>query len=302
MGSSGKPSFLSLSGVFTYAGSGDDVYQSFSASASWQPNPILTVQASLPYVWNSGEDKLTFMEYEAHGTGDTRITAWADITEWLFAQKPAAAGAGKSDDEGIPEEFLEDEFSQAAGAPPAAEQEKKSAPSDSRPHFRFGLGLKLPTGDCDIRDALDKLLPSRFQPGWGVTSPIVGVGYRQSFGSLRAVATLLYELSGGENSEDYRHADILRLDTTAYYPIYRKYSLVGGLGYSLTWIPYDDRLAGRRVSRTHGTFHSLNVTAVCGLYRGINALVMVKIPFGPSSSGSENNLDYQYTFGLTYSF
>jgi hypothetical protein len=209
----------------------------------------------------------------------------------------------EEDEEEIPDEFGTDPLGDLMGSPQSpVKEDKPAAIQDNLPHFRLALGIKLPTGEHDIRDATNKLLPSRFQPGWGVTSPIVGAGYRQSFGKLRALATLLYELSGGENSEDYRHADILRLDATAYYPIYAKYSLIGGLGYSLTWIPYDDRLAGRRVSRTHGTFHTFNITAVCGLYKGLNALVMVKIPFGPSSSGSENNLDYQYAFGLTYSF
>jgi hypothetical protein len=290
-------SVLSLSGVFTYAGSGDDLYQSFAASVSWQPNKVLSIQVSLPHVWNSGEDKITFMEYEAHGVGDVRITAWADMTEWLFSAPPPDEG----EDEGIPDEFLEDNLGGMIDAPPEPEEES-AASADNRLHFRLALGVKLPTGEHDITDTASKLIPSRFQPGWGVTSPIVGVGCRQSFGKLRAVGTLLYELSGGENSEDYNHADILRLDCTAYHPIYSKYSLIGGLGYSLTWIPYDDRQNGRRVSRTHGTFHTLNVTVVCALYKGLNALLMVKIPFGPSSSGSENNLDYQYSFGLTYSF
>ncbi len=273
------------------------MYQSFAASVSWQPGKVLSFQASIPHVWNSGEDKTTFMEYEAHGIGDVRITAWADMTEWLFSTPPP----DEKEDEGIPDEFLEDEFGEMMGATTEPE-DKPATPADSRLHFRLALGIKLATGEHDIRDATDKLLPSRFQPGWGVTSPIVGVGCRQSFGSLRLVGTLLYELSGGENSEDYKHADILRVDCTAYYPIYSKYSLIGGLGYSLTWIPYDDRQSGRRVSRTHGTFHTLNLTAVCTLYKNLNALLMVKIPFGPSSSGSENSLDFQYSFGLTYSF
>ena len=47
---------FSLSGIFTYAGAGDDLYQSFVTSANYQPNSILSIQVSLPYVWNSGED------------------------------------------------------------------------------------------------------------------------------------------------------------------------------------------------------------------------------------------------------
>lgn len=291
LGSTGKQSVFSLSGIFTYAGSGDDLYQSFVTSVSWQPNRVLSIQASLPYAMNSGENKTTFMEYEAHGIGDARITAWADITQWLLSSEEP--------EEDIPEEFLEDEFAEEAGmTEPPAEDRK----ADTQPHFRFAVGVKFPTGDHKVRDASDMLLPARFQPGWGVTSPVLGAGYRQSFGDIRVVATLMCEISGGENSADYEHGDILRFDSAAYYPLYSKYSLVGGLGYSLTWIPREDRLAGERMKNTDGTFHSINLTGVVSVYHGLTAALMIKMPFGSASAGSENDLDFQYTFSLTYSF
>ena len=85
-GAGGK-SGISLSGIFTYAGAGDDLYQSFVISADWQANKAFTIQTSIPYLWNSGEDKLTFMEYEANGIGDVRVTAWADITDCFFTDR-----------------------------------------------------------------------------------------------------------------------------------------------------------------------------------------------------------------------
>ncbi len=290
---------FSLSGIFTYAGSGDDLYQSFVTSVNYQPNSIFSVQLSLPYVWNSGEDKTAFMEYKAHGIGDARITAWTDLSEWFIF--PAVPEEKKEEE--IPEELLEDPFAELPGIPVVPEEEGKEAgKSDTYPHFRFGLGLKFATGDHDVRDSASSLLPARFQPGWGVTSPVVGVGYRQSFGSLRVVATLMYEISGGENSVDYKHGDILRFDSSAYYPLYEKYSLIGGVGYSLTWIPREDRLAGAKMRDTDGTFHSVAVTGVVTVYGGLSAALMVRIPFGSSGSGSVNDVDFQYTLSLTYSF
>jgi hypothetical protein len=246
-------------------------------------------------VWNSGEDEATFMEYKAHGVGDARLTAWADLTKWFFAPEIPSGEPGDAGEE-------EDPLAELMDAPVTAQEQEPSPEADSRPHFRFALGVKFATGDHKVRDSLDRLLPTRFQPGWGVTSPVVGAGYRQAFGKLNAVATFMYEFSGGENSVDYRHGDVLRLDTCAYYPLCEKYSLTGGLGYSLTWIPSDDRLAGVRVKGTDGTFHSINLVGVFTLYRGLSAALMVKMPFGSTSSSSVNDVDFQYALSLTYSF
>jgi hypothetical protein len=185
--------------------------------------------------------------------------------------------------------------------PQPAAQEEQEAKADS-PHFRFALGVKLPTGAYDIRDETNVLLPARFQPGWGVTSLVAGAGYRQSFGGVRVVATLMYEFSGGKNDEEYEHGDILRFDTCAYYPLYEKYSLIGGIGYSLTWVPREDREAGKKVEDTDGTFNSLNLTGIITVYSGLSAALTVKMPFGSSGSNSVNEVDFQYTLSLTYSF
>ena len=238
------------------------------------------------------------MEYKAHGVGDARITAWADITQWLLSPEQS-----EPEEEEVPEEFLEDPFAEVTGEPAVSgEEEKDVGKADNYPHFRFGLGVKLPTGDHKVRDAAGNLLPARFQPGWGVASPVVGLGYRQTFGSLKIVATLMYEISGGEDSVDYKRGDIVRFDSSAYYPIYAKLSLTGGLGYSLTWIPGEDRLLGQRMKNTDGTFHSLNLAGIVTLGRNLTAALMVKIPFGTTSSSSVNDTDFQYTLSLTYRF
>lgn len=287
--------------MFTYAGSGDDLYQSLVTSANWQPNKVFSLSLSLPYVWNSGENKLTYMEYEAHGIGDVRLTAWADITQWLLSSE--LSQPEEKEQEEVPEEFLEDPFAEVTGEPlPSGEGEKKAGKPDNYAHFRFGLGVKFPTGDHKVRDAADNLLPSRFQPGWGVANPLVGTGYRQSFGSLKVSATLMYEISGGENSVDYKHGDIIRFDCSAFYPVYSKLSLKAGLGYSLTLILQSDRLGGQIVKNTNGTFHSINVAGVIPVYRRLTAALIIKMPFGSKSSDSVNDLDFQYTLSLAYRF
>jgi hypothetical protein len=302
LGGSGKSSVFSLSGAFTYAGTGNDLYQSFSTSATWQPGVIFSVQVSVPYVWNSGEDKLTFMEYEANGIGDMRITAWADMTEWLFMPRTLQSEK-KSPDEGPPAGFLPDPFAGLAQPPAEPEEQKGSEVNkDTRAHFRFGLGLRLSTGDHKVRDSADVLLPTRFQPGWGVTSLVTGIGYRQNFGNVRTNATLMYEPSGGENSVDYKHGDIIRFDTGAYYPLYEKYSLVGGLGYSLTWISTEDRSAGIKVKDTDGTFHSINLICGVAVCRGLSVALRIRMPVNSTSSVSGNNVDFQYGLSLTYYF
>jgi hypothetical protein len=268
-------------------------------SVNWQPSRIFSIQVSLPYVWNSGEDKTIFMEYEARGLGDARITAWVDMTEWSYLSKIESAQDGKSEDE-VPDEFLEDPFAEITGT--SIREEKKEKGRGEYPHFRLGLGVKLPTGDHDVKDSSDRSLPARFQPGWGVASPVVGAGYRQSFGDFNVVGTLVYEISGGENSEDYEHDDILRFDFSVYYPLYQPLSLIGGLGYSLTNIRGEDYDRGLEVGDTDGSFHSIVVTGLIGVYRGLSAIVVVKIPFGSAGSNSVNDVDFQYSAGLSYSF
>ncbi|MBW2993667.1 hypothetical protein KY317_03785 [Candidatus Woesearchaeota archaeon] len=161
--------------------------------------------------------------------------------------------------------------------------------------------MKFPTGDYEMKDSTGTLLPARFQPGGGVACPLLGARYLQSFGSLRIMATLLWEISGGENSVGYKRGDRLNFDATAYYPLYSKFSLVGGLGYSLNWIASEDRQDGARVDNTDGTFHSICVTGIATLYKQMSVILMVKMPFG-STSKLENKLDFQYIFGFSYKF
>lgn len=246
------------------------------------------------------------MKYEAHGYGDARITAWADITEWLMPAETSVEKPQEANEQAEVEEIFRERFDRPGDIPPAFKEEKKkkgdAQQPESYPHFRFGLGMKLPTGKHNLRDSQGVLLPARFQPGWGVTSPVIGAGCRRSFGKLRAVCTLMYEVSGGENSVDYKRADILRFDSWAYYPLSEKYSLVGGLGYSLTWIAGEDRSAGVKVKGTNGTFHSVNLAGNIALQGDLSAALLIKVPFGSSSTGSQKKLDFQCILSVTYSF
>jgi len=299
----GKTSLFSLSGIFTYAGAGDNLYQSFSLTFSYQPNKVFSVQTSLPYVMNYGQNDLTYQEYEAVGIGDFRITAWADFTELLRSIKKGDKAGEKTLEEELPEEFMEDPFADVTGGDETAKESKKEKTKpDSSPHFKFGLGIKLPTGEYDLKDSLGILQPAGFQSGWGVSCLIIGAGYRQSFGKLRAVATLLYDLSGGENSVDYERGDVLRFDASVYYPLYPKYSLIGGIGYSLTSIPQEDIQNGIDVANTDGTFNSIVLLGSMKLYKSLSGVLLLKVPFGSSSSDSANDIDYQYSLGFTYNF
>ncbi len=266
-----------------------------------QPGRVLSLQLSLPCVMNSGEDKTTFTEHKALGTGDMRITAWLDLSEWFIFRKDKDAG----DEEEIPDDLLKDPFSEMAG-----ETAQKTEPTQKKSftHFRLGFGARLPTGRHKLRDDIPErnqyrlLLPARYQPGYGTASPVLGAGYRQNFGKLRAVATLQYEFSGGKNSVKYQHGDILRLDANLFYPLLEKPLLVAGLGHSLTWIPREDRSNHVKVANSDGTFRSVTLTAVLSVYKGLSALVVVKIPYGSSSSTTGNDIDRQYSLGLMYNF
>lgn len=286
---------FSLSSIFTHASSDEEIYESSIISAIWQPGDIFRLHLLMPYVWNSGEDRATSTKCEAHGIGDVRVIAWAGMTKRRTSKERHSEKRTQESTSGDP--FAESENT----APAPQNHQKSSYTTDTRPHLWLGLGAKLPTGSCDLQDSSGTLLPSRFQPGWGVISPIMGLSCHQNLTNIRLAATVTCEVSGGENSVEYKHSSILRADSAFYYPLSNN-TFLGGLGYSLTWIPDEDRQAGVKVEDTDGTFHFANVTGVFTPCRSITALFSVKVLLHSSQSYSEDNIRVKYTLSFTYAF
>ncbi|MHC4661235.1 MAG: hypothetical protein ACYS8W_06055 [Planctomycetota bacterium] len=338
---------------YSVAESGKTAYRSYSVSLKYLPFRWLILSASVPYQSISGFDtrwetytdafsnpvtKYEEFHYNQEGVGDISVMAWINLA-YPFYKKPAPPCPLEKTPQSGEKPESRGPIKRQKDAP---DSNKKSNGKDKNPLegfgepvVLFGIGLKLDTGKHDVWDyqkyvydrsisedltgeysITDGIIPASYQLGTGTTDILTGIYYQQRFGRFVPTASLVYQLTGGENSVGYERSDKVSWNLSTKYILNvmgnnRQFCINGGLSGSITTSADTDHSENTmmlgiqelgEIPDSDADYKFWDIGLSYDFTPSISAKAGFKFPLGSSEGTTENAFDKLFSLGITFRF
>jgi hypothetical protein len=296
----------------------------------YRPYDWLQLTAGIPYkdiaakevfidsrpVGGTFETRRSVFRYNDDGLGDITLMGWLDLL-YPFTHGERIETTAVSDVEYVEEEH--------------------SPEGVGDPFFYLGLGVKLDTGVHDERSiakynydrkgpfgdltsversVADGVVPAAYQTGTGTTDLLASLVYQQQFGHWIPVASLSYQMTGGDNSVGYEFSDKFSWSAGTKYvisqtPDCRQFYVNGAISGLLNMDPDKDhsentKLLGSQkvgdVPQTEGTYNFYGFGVGYDITTSIRVNASFTLPLGTHNSDSDNSFDRQIGVGVQYRF
>ncbi|MEW6743932.1 MAG: hypothetical protein AB1486_14365 [Planctomycetota bacterium] len=299
-------------------------YDSLSLGLRLRAAEWLQLTANIPYsfidgkevIWDQtapGVDRRNEFEYSNSGLGDVTLVGWFNVLYPFTAEDLTGAV-----DLSVPEQKPEEEL---------------TIEGTGDPLVYLGIGVKVPTGSYDEKDAAklkfdrsksltgetsesDGVLPARFQLGTGTTDGLFSLVYQQRFGRITPSLGVTYELSGGENDVGYERGDRLSWAAGVKYVLYRpgcNRQLYVSAGLSGVSVLDDDvdhsedttQLGPQEVGvipDTKGTYNYYNFGGGYDITEDFTIRASIILPFDNPDTDSEYGFEQSFGLSLQYRF
>jgi hypothetical protein len=173
--------------------------------------------------------------------------------------------------------------------------------TESRPAMAVFFGVKIPTGETNVKDIDGLRLETEFQPGSGSWDPIVGTAITKRFGPLSIDVSFLYTLST-RGAQETRLGDSFQYNAAASYRAFRSNGFSGDL-----ILEANGEWRGRQ--KTAGITDENSGENVIFLSPGArlswkqwSAYVSVGLPILQDLKGIQNKTNSKTLFGITVGF
>jgi hypothetical protein len=173
--------------------------------------------------------------------------------------------------------------------------------TESRPAMAVFFGVKIPTGETNVKDIGGQRLDTEFQPGSGSWDPIIGTAITKTFGPLQLDVSFLYTLST-RGAQETRLGDSFQYNAAASYRTFRSHGFSGDLILEANgeW---------RQRQKTAGITDENSGENVIFISPGMrlswkqwSAYVSVGLPIVQDLKGIQNKTNTKTLFGVTVGF